>query len=103
MYNYTKPNVVVEFLDIERCSSIGEVVFQLSLVFLVSLVNHTLVACETTLVKYMYTYLSLADIVCLAFLMSIICIRKRTTEPRSGLQPKPVYKGSLVSQPSHFS
>ena len=52
MKRYVKPNVVVDFPDIETCSSIGEVVFQLSPVSLAStsLANHTLVACETTLV-----------------------------------------------------
>ena len=52
MKSYMKPDVVVEFLDIETCSSNGKVVFQLSPVLLVSasLANHTLVACKTMLV-----------------------------------------------------
>ena len=48
-----KPNVVVDFLDIEMRSSISEVVFHLSPVFLAStsLANHILVTCETTLAQ----------------------------------------------------
>ena len=44
MKSYVKPNIVVDFLDIETGSSIGEVVFQLSSIFLTStsLANHTL-------------------------------------------------------------
>ena len=70
MKSYVKPNVVVDFLDIETCSSIGEVVFQLSPVFLAStgLADHTLVACETTLVQV----LVLTDVVWLAILVNII-------------------------------
>ena len=52
MKSYMNPNVAVDFLDIETCSSIGEAVFQLSPVFLVSasVTNHTLLAGETMLV-----------------------------------------------------
>ena len=52
MKSYLKPNVVFDFLDIENCSSISEVVFQLSPVLLAStsLANHTLVASKTPLV-----------------------------------------------------
>ena len=69
-YVYVKLNVVVYLLDIETCSSIGEVDFQLSPVFLAStsLAKHTLVDCD--------------DIVCLATLMNII----RKSNP---LNPEP--------------
>ena len=53
-----KPNVAVGFLDIETCSSIGEVVFQLSPVYLAStsLANHTVLACETALLVYVLVF-----------------------------------------------
>ena len=50
--SYVKPNVVGDFLYIETCSSIGEVVLQASPVFLIStsFASHTLVACKIMLV-----------------------------------------------------
>ena len=50
--SYGKPKVVGDFLAIDTCSSIGEVAFQPSPVFLASscLTSHILVACERTLV-----------------------------------------------------
>ena len=53
MKSYMKPNVVGDFIDIETCSSIIEVVFQPSRAIFgsTSLASHTLLACETMLVQ----------------------------------------------------